>query len=317
MNFYTTSLHKSIRLDRFISRELDFFTRDEWKFEIEDSRILVNNEAIKNPHRKINPGDVVTYLCRKREEPEIDANYEIIYEDEHVFAVNKTGNLPIHPSGIYFKNTLISLMQDRYGLKLYPIHRLDRETSGIILVGKTSEASRLYQQNLANASKEYNAIVFGKFPGNLSVDMPIGYAYDTSKIEDFSDKVKKKRAAFQSAPEKAFTEFISIESNEKYSLIKALPKTGRLHQIRVHLNYAGFPIIGDKLYGFDEKCYLEFLQTGITKSILSKVMMERCCLHARKLRIKNPFTNQDCCFEAPLLKDMENFIMENGFGDSI
>ncbi|MBN1500438.1 MAG: RluA family pseudouridine synthase [Spirochaetes bacterium] len=313
MNFTTDNLIKPVRLDRFISGKLDFFTREKWKEEIRDNRLQVNNCIVTNPHRKIIPGDTITYLCRERSEPEIDAGFSIIFEDENIIAVNKTGNLPVHPSGIYFQNTLVTLMMEKYP-NIYLIHRLDRETSGIILAAKTPEAATKYQKSLKDAQKTYTAIVFGNFPDKLTIDMPIGFAYDLNMIEDFTKKVKKKRAAFKNAPECAETEFQKIAQLNNYSVVAALPQTGRLHQIRVHLQYAGFPIVGDKLYGHDETCYLEFLQNGLTEHILKKTIMPRCCLHASSLEITDPFSGRRNFFEALLPSDMKEFIEENRNG---
>ncbi len=314
MSFTTENLIKSIRLDRFIAGKLDFFTREKWKEEIMDNRVMINNTIITNPHRKIIPGEIISYLCRERTEPEIDADYSIIHEDENIIVINKTGNLPVHPSGIYFQNTLLSLLTNKYGNNLYLVHRLDRETSGVILAAKTSEGATKYQNALHEAQKTYTAIVFGQFPEKVTINMPIGFAYDMNKESDFTNKVKKKRAAFPNAPEKALTLFENIENMNNYSIIKAIPATGRLHQIRVHLNYAGYPIVGDKLYGYDETCYLEFIQHGYTENLLKKLIMPRCCLHAANLEITDPYTHKKMFFEASLPDDMMNFIKEHKNG---
>lgn len=311
MTFHTEDLQRPLRLDRYIASKLDFFTREQWKNEITDNRLLVNGKPVTKPNRKIHPGDTVQYLCRYREEPEIDANYSIIHEDQYIIAVNKTGDLPVHPSGIYYENTLLTLLEKEYNTKLFLIHRLDRETSGTIIVGKSSEAAREFQKSLKNAQKTYNAIVFGDFPDHSENSLPLGPAYDLSKELDINQFVKKKRAAYKNAPEKAYTRFEKLKEMNNYTLVKALPSTGRLHQIRVHLSSLGFPIVGDKLYGFDEKCYLEFLQRGLTENILSIVKFNRCLLHAINLEIDHPFSNKRIQLSAPLPDDMTNFIKEN------
>lgn len=308
MKFYTEDLRRPVRLDRFIAGKLDFFKREQWKSEIISGRLLVNNSIVTSRHKKINPGDIVEYLCRHREEPEIDSDIKTIYEDEYIIAINKTGNLPVHPSGIYYNNTLLSILEKKFNTKLYLIHRLDRETSGTIIVGKSSEAAREFQYQLKDAQKTYNAIVFGAFPEEIQNKTPLGPAYNLKQELNTTKYVKKKRAAYAGAIEKAETNFKTIKTFKDFSLVEAMPKTGRLHQIRVHLSNLGYPIVGDKIYGYDETCYLEFLSNGLTARILNIVKAERCMLHAISLEIYHPFINKEMTFKAPLPKDMENFI---------
>lgn len=290
------------RLDNYLAERFTYFSRSGWQKQIANGKVFLNGEIAKSSHKKIKGNDIITFYGKRKEEPGVDKNITILYEDEHLVAINKTGDLPVHAAGIYFNNTLSMLLDNMYKAKLYLVHRLDRETSGVILAARSKNAAQKLQESLRTAQKVYNAIIYGNCPDNFSVDTPLGPAQKSI--------IRKKRSAYTGAPEKAITEFKKILHFDKYSLVQAIPQTGRLHQIRAHLEYAGYPIVGDKIYGIDENFYLRFIETGMTNDLLKDIVLPRCALHALKLCFFHPFKQKELTITAPLPLELTNFIDE-------
>lgn len=293
------------RLDLYLAERFDYLSRSAWQKEIQNGGISVNREVISVPSRKVKGGDLISFKGTMRKEPAVDREYSILYEDEMLLAVSKSGDMPVHPAGVYFNNTLLMILEKEYQSKLHPIHRLDRETSGVIIFCKDPSGAAAMQKALDGAIKTYTAIVYGEPPSSFAVDTPIGDAYAGEIPED---AVRKKRAAFEGAPESAKTVFKTMFHFNGYSVVRAYPETGRLHQIRVHLNSAGFPIVGDKIYGLDERYYIEFIENGMTDDLLEKLEISRCALHALSLEFVHPVLKKPVKITAPLPPDMREFI---------
>lgn len=252
-------------------------------------------------------GDEVQYEAPEAPEPRVDRNISIIYEDEYLVVVNKTGNLPCHPSGCYLENTLLNILQKHTGMEcLHLINRLDRETSGVILVAKNAEiAKKLSQQFLKRrAEKLYSVIVEGEFPDALHACGWLMHA--TGSV------VRKKRAFVAGAPheppaadaEWAETLFERVQSDGVISLVNVTLMTGRLHQIRATLCSLGFPVVGDKIYGVDDNLFLKFITDQITTEELKILRLPRQALHARELGISHPVTGEPLVFKASLPPEM-------------
>jgi len=280
-------------------------SRTSWQREITQGRVLVNGSPAIVPGRKIRPGDMVAYLPGEYEEPAVDRSYQALYEDDEFFAVSKSGNLPVHPSGIFFRNTLVMLLEEDLGVKLYPVHRLDRETSGAILFGKSAESASAMQKNFGSFAKSYRAMVRGvPAEKNFIIDVPIGQARESL--------IRKKREAYHGAAEESRTMFSILSFSTGASLLEAVPVTGRMHQIRAHLKYAGHPIIGDKLYGPDESVYLEYIEKGLTDSVIRRAGFSRCALHSYSIGFVHPFNGRDVSIYAPLPDDMVKLTVDLG-----
>lgn len=213
------------------------------------------------------------------------APLEILYEDEWIIAINKPAGLLVHRSSIATNTDVYALqiLRDQVGFHVFPIHRLDRKTSGILLFAKDKTFVQAFQQELTSdkSIKTYHAIVRGHFPKEVTVN------YDLT-----NDKGKT---------QSAITHFKLIENTEielpfgkfetsRYSLIEARPKTGRMHQIRKHLNHLRHPIIGDRPHGCNKQNKLFLEKWGLTKMLL----------HAKELQIEHPYLNQKLEIEAPL-----------------
>jgi RluA family pseudouridine synthase len=289
------------RLDRYLAERFTYLSRSAWQREIGAGNISVNGSIVMSHHKRVRGGDYMAFSGRDIDEPEVDRDYVLLYEDDDILAVNKPGNIPVHPSGRFFHNTLLTILQEDRGQSLFPVHRLDRETSGVILFAKNAETVSLLNNKSGAWEKIYLALVHGAVAEESFMDnTPIG--------SDPLSRIEKRRAAYEGAPEEALTLFERVSVMGKYSLVQATLKTGRQHQIRVHLLHRGYPIVGDKLYGLDENYYLEFIRTGYTPALLAKLGFRRSALHAWKLRFPHPRKGENISIIAPLARDMEKFI---------
>lgn len=201
-------------------------------------------------------------------EPKIDSKYEIILEDSKLLILSKSGNIPIHEGGLYKENCLTAILEKKYGKRLYPVYRLDRETSGIIVFAKKKEDVKKITDSITK--KEYISICKGEVKKQV-IDAPIG--------EVKGEYIKWKKGV-TSAGVNSITEIISVERIGDYSMVKIIPKTGRQHQIRAHLQYIGHPIIGDKIYGESDKQFSDYLGGKKPKGLIN-----RQALHLSKIKI--------------------------------
>jgi len=301
---YVQKEYSGIRIDKYLSMRFTYLSRSQWQNEIKKGNIFIEEKKILNIHKKIYEKNLIKFNAELKDEPPVDKNYKIVYEDEYIIAVNKSGNLPVHPSGKFFFNSLSMILENDLGYKIYPIHRLDRETSGILLFSKNSEITSKFHANLKTMEKTYIAIVHGIVEKKeIKITTPIG--------KDNYSKIRKKRSAYKDAEESAITNVKKLFSFNKFTMLEVKPKTGRLHQIRVHLNYIGFPIVGDKLYGINENFYLEFIESGITKKLAEKLLMERCALHSKSIKFIHPETAKELFLSTELPEDFTTFINEN------
>jgi 23S rRNA pseudouridine1911/1915/1917 synthase len=237
----------------------------------------------------------------------------ILYEDQRFLVIDKPANLLVHPTGPGRPDTLwdelkrLLAFEIVNGATISFINRLDRETSGLILVAKTGAAARQLGLMIAQhrIRKTYTAIVFGSPPEeSFFVDQPLLRQGTVRPSRIYL----KQTVDPNGSP--AFTSFRILNRFTRgalpFALIEAEPKTGRTHQIRVHLAHAGYPIVGDKIYGPDENCYLEFIESDWTPSLEAKLLLPRQALHASRLSFE--FEGLPYSFEAPLPADLQAFL---------
>ena len=239
-------------------------------------------------------GDEVEYHAEKLPEPEVEANYRVLYEDAAILAVEKPGNLPCHPAGPFYRNTLWFLLNRDFGAA-YPINRLDRETSGVTLWAKEPTMAARLSRRLPMMEKRYVAAVHGSFSTPIDAT---GFL-----VRDDSSPIRKKRKFVYTecaGAQSASTRLAPLRSNGVFSLVEALPKTGRLHQIRATLFSLGFPLVGDKLYGVDDTIFLRIKGDAITAADRSKLLLPRQALHAASLTFIHPDTGNAITVESPL-----------------
>jgi 23S rRNA pseudouridine1911/1915/1917 synthase len=315
-----------IRLDAFLKERYRKRSRETIQKAIAEGVVSIRRN--QSPHLlvgKLKPssqlisGDEVLVMSERKEEPPVSFDYSVLFEDETLFVVNKPANLPVHPAGRYFFNTLLVHLKTRGHqdpLKLereyYLVHRIDKETSGVLVLTRDKAVCTALTQQFAErrTEKKYLAIVYGKPPEDFEIDLPIRRAV-RSLIE-----VKMQTATLEQGGLPAFTRFkrLSTHRNEhgEFSLIECFPKTGRQHQIRVHLEAAGYPIAGDKLYGLPEEDAVRFYERQhLSAEAMARVILPRHALHATSLRFEHPITGKLVEFTSPLPDDLRLFLGSN------
>ncbi|TGK05334.1 RluA family pseudouridine synthase [Leptospira langatensis] len=298
-------------MDVFLANRFTYQSRSLWRKTLEEGKILVQGKIAKASYL-LKEGEEILYLPGEIEEPEVQREFKVLYEDERFFAVEKPGDLPVHGAGRYRKNNLVDIIEvDPRFQRPYLIHRLDRETSGVVLFGKDPDAAFRGSDLFANRKirKTYIAYVWGSFPKKKKA---IGFLFT-----DPSSQIRKKRAfAFEErrkdlqVPEEELesseTSFLKLgegmHQGKVFSKLLCLPKTGRLHQIRATLFSLGYPLLGDKIYGKDETVFIEFIQ-GEDPDLISRLGMSRQALHSRSLSFVHPFLKKRIRILCPLPED--------------
>lgn len=281
---------EGVRLDHFLSGRFTYQSRTGWQSIIREGRIAVNGIRVR-ASRRLHAGDVITFDVRGIAEPDVDPSYSVVLERPGFLVVSKSGSLPVHPSGCYFRNTLLMLMKERYG-ELFVVNRLDRETSGLVVLAKDPETAGVLSGLFATrrVEKTYLAAVFGEFPAG-SVEKNGWLSSDPDS------PVRKKRRFTEADPgtedaEPCGTEFTCLKTCRGYSLVECRPHTGRLHQIRATLCSSGFPLLGDKLYGPDDTIFLRFTEDAMTDADREALVLPTQALHAWRLCFTEPGTGE-------------------------
>lgn len=285
------------RLDVYVSSQNEEITRTSAQRLIEQGNILVNGKKQKVSY-KVSVGDVITIEEVQAQPIELKAQeipIEIIYEDNDIIVVNKPKGMVVHPANGNPDGTLVNAIMaickdslSGIGGEIRPgiVHRLDKDTSGLLIVAKNDKAHVNMSEQIKNheVKKTYIALVRGVVKENeATIDMPIGR----------SNSDRKKMAVTKNG-RNAITHIKVLKRYEKYTLLEVNIETGRTHQIRVHLSHIGYPIIGDYTYSNGKN---EFGVVGQ-------------CLHAKKLEFKHPITGEEMTLEAPLPKYFEDILQK-------
>jgi 23S rRNA pseudouridine1911/1915/1917 synthase len=224
---------------------------------------------------------------------------EVLFEDNHLLAVDKTGHVLSHPTDKVVENTVTTILRKQLpALKLHLVHRLDRETSGVLLLAKDPRTARLINEAFFDHSveKTYWALAAGRVAwARKTVDAPIGRAGGEIKV--------RQAVGAADGAQTAVTNFRRLEAGTALSLVAARPETGRLHQIRVHLAHLGHPVLGDKLYTHDGSYYMKAVRKELTDADLDALGAPRQMLHARTLEFMHPITKKKLRLRSPLPED--------------
>ncbi|OFZ55685.1 MAG: hypothetical protein A2428_13390 [Bdellovibrionales bacterium RIFOXYC1_FULL_54_43] len=308
-----------IRLDSFLKGRYRKRSRETLKRAIDSGAISIQRN--QSPHLHIGRlkastqligGDEVLVLSERKPEPEVSFDYKILFEDDSILVIDKPPNLPVHPAGRYFFNTLLVHLRTnghRDPLKAereyFLAHRIDKETSGILVLAKNREVCAKLVRQFAErrTEKRYLAVVHGIPPAEFTIDAPLRRT-TVSAIE-----LKMMAAPESEGGQPSLTVFRRLETHGAFSLVECHPKTGRQHQIRIHLETAGHPIVGDKLYGLSEDEALRFFERKhLSPEAEAKLLLPRHALHAAGIRIRHPVTGQTVEFTSELPDDLRRFL---------
>ena len=213
-------------------------------------RISINLKSLTLDEIKtqiVKDNDLLSNRVHRHEPPVTSELPKIVVDDEKYFVVNKPSSIPIHPVSHYRHNSLIFLLAREYNVNYHVVHRLDRLTSGLVILAKTKDVSKKISKEITDrlVSKEYICRVVGHFPTSAACSVPL---YVLSARKGISQVATTPETVSRSKNADTLFELISYDEGSNESIVRARPKTGRTHQIRVHLQYLGYPIRNDPIY---------------------------------------------------------------------
>ena len=290
------------RLDSSLSEMLPQYSRSKITAWIKAGDALINNKTFKPKDKVTKSEEVSLTLTEKQNNNWLAENIpiKIIYEDHDIIVINKDFGLVTHPGAgnstgtlanalLYYDSNLSKL--DRAGI----VHRLDKNTSGLMVVARNAKSQKYLVEQLQNHSvhREYSAIVYGHMIAGGTIDEPIG--------RDSKDRVKQ---AVSMSGKDAVTHYRAIDRFKSHTHVKAILETGRTHQIRVHLSHVGHSLIGDVMYGGR----VRFPKKASEELKLALVNFKRQALHSKKLTLTHPISGDLMSWKAPLPDDMQKLL---------
>ncbi len=284
------------RLDKAVSLLCETVSRSSAQLLIEDGNILVNGN-VANKKTTLKAGDTVTINLPEPKELDVSPEnipLDIVYEDEHLLVVNKPKGMVVHPAAGNYNGTLVNALLYHCGDSLSGIngvirpgivHRIDKDTSGLLIVAKTDIAHNGLAEQIKEHSfkREYRTVVVGNIKDDTgTIDAPIGR----------HPKDRKKQAVTDKNSRNAITHYEVIERFNGFTFLRVILETGRTHQIRVHMSYRGNPVAGDTVYGNPKKTY----------------GLEGQCLHAAVIGFIHPITKEYLEFQSDLPDYFKDFL---------
>lgn len=295
------------RLDKYLCEKIKRASRTRVQGFIEKD--LVYERKLK-ASTLVWPGLTFQLRRRMRNEPKVPPPEALreVHLDEAILVVDKPAGLPIHPTARYHHGTLVSQLTVKHGkdFRADPAHRLDRETSGLVVCGRTLEACQRLVKAFKDGEveKQYLAVVEG-WPAqdDFEVDAPIAEGTELIRIAVRIDRAVGKPAKTRFHVARRFE-----RDGAKFAVLRCFPETGRQHQIRIHAQLAGYPLVGDKMYGPDPGYFDRFSKRCLEPEAWERLRLERHALHAAYLAFMHPATRQRVEFESPLPKDLQDFV---------
>ncbi|MBX7170530.1 MAG: RluA family pseudouridine synthase [Pyrinomonadaceae bacterium] len=316
--FHLTSIESGQRLDAFLADKIEKRSRSRIQKMIDDGDVLVNEKTSKSSY-KIRANDTIevelTELSAETFEPE-NIPLEIIYEDDFLAVINKAAGMVVHPGAGISNGTLANAIAYHFGFseanrefnsnetfnpqlatpnRIGIVHRLDKDTSGLIIVAKDEETHEALSEQFRDRTvyKRYLALVHGEFDENTgTIDAPIA-----------REKHNRTKMGVRAHGRNALSLWRVKQRFEKFTLVEVEIKTGRTHQIRVHLAYINHPVVGDETYNNGRDKSVANLE--IRRAIQN---LNRFFLHAEKLSFTHPQTNEKMSFRSPLPQELSNFL---------
>jgi len=311
LEFAVAEKYVGVRLDICIAEFCQSMSRTQICREITAGNVLVDGKRAKPAYRLALDQQV---HCRFQATPPAGPKPEpmelsILYEDEALAVIDKPSAMVVHPAKGHWQGTLVSGLAAHFdelssvGGAVRPgiVHRLDRDTTGVIIIAKTDDAHRklAHQFEVRSIEKQYLCLCLGRIDRDRdTIDLPIGqHAYNRVKMAIRHDG---------GSPKSATTFFEVLERFRRVSYVRVRPKTGRTHQIRVHLAHVGNPVLCDRLYGAMSKVSRSFLMTGRDKLPEPErdILLERQALHAESIEFNHPSSSERMKISAPFPQDM-------------
>lgn len=311
-NFKVSKGQSLLRIDKYLYSKISHISRCKIQDGIRDNLVLVNNKPIKINYR-VKPDDhIIIYSTEepkdKTDLPE-DLKLEIVYEDEYLLILNKKSGIVVHPTFNNYEHTIYNGLlyyfqnSNEYNKKFTPhmVHRIDKNTSGLLMIGKGNEYTKKLSELFVKhqVKRTYLALVWGNLKNKKGTIR--------TRLER-SDKDKKLITVYFDRGKEAITHYEVIKEFENFSLVKCTLETGRMHQIRVHMQYLGHPLFYDYFYGGDT-----IEDKIIDKSVISKIkelfdLFPKYTLHSHTMIFIHPFTNKEIHLEIDLPNDFQNLL---------
>jgi 23S rRNA pseudouridine1911/1915/1917 synthase len=290
------------RLDHFLKQRIRRLSRAKIRTIIE-SQVRLDGGRAPRPALAVRKGDTIRIDRPAPIEPEVPREFSVLAGDEHFLAIDKPAGLPMHTTAKFWKNTLVALLRERYpDEQLQICHRIDRETSGVLLVARSPAAASFLKRAFASRAvkKTYLALVHGvPEPASGVIDAPM-------RLLDTRTRIKM---GVEPDGLPAVTRYRVERTFAHHALVEAAPETGRQHQIRVHLAHIGHPIVGDKLYGGGEQAFMDYCDSGLTAELLERFDgLPRHALHASRIVFPHPATREPVTVSSPLPRDLLDYM---------
>ena len=313
VTYTVTEEEAGLRIDKLASLVFTDFSRAQLQGWISDGSLLYN-DSVQKPKIRVKAGDVIhlsTTLQQHGEDQPEDIDIDVVYEDDDVLVINKPVGMVVHPGAGNQTGTLVNALLYHYPQQHHLpraglVHRIDKDTSGLLLIGKTKPAQLALMEQLKDKSvyRHYQCVVAGDAASLLRhrrIDAPIG-----------RHRNQRTKMTVMTAGREAVTHLLNVTPlNDNYCLLDVALETGRTHQIRVHLSHITYPIVGDRVYGGRRQ-----LRAGLTEAQRQAITnFPRQALHAYTLGFVHPTTGEDIEVTTPIPEDMQQLmaVLGNGY----